>query len=114
MPIYDYVCSQCDQRTEVVHGIHGHGPKHCPACGAEGTMSKVFVPPAIHFKGSGWAKKDRSATSTPGRSRRSGSDETAVPATPATDPAGGGGAGGAGPTSEAPAGSSTSTATGKD
>lgn len=63
MPIYDYVCSSCRHRVEVIHGIHEAGPKYCPNCGAEGAMRKALVPPAIHFKGSGWAKKDRSSTS---------------------------------------------------
>lgn len=59
MPIYDYSCSSCGRLTEVVHGIHDHGPRFCPECGAEGTMKKSFAPPTIHFRGSGWAKKDR-------------------------------------------------------
>lgn len=59
MPIYDYLCTACGHRMEVVHGIHGHGPEACPACA--GTMRKAMVAPAIHFKGSGWAKKDRGA-----------------------------------------------------
>jgi putative FmdB family regulatory protein len=63
MPIYDYICSTCKHRVEVIHGIHDAGPRFCPSCGAEGTMRKALVPPAIHFKGSGWAKKDRSSTS---------------------------------------------------
>ena len=61
MPIYDYTCSKCRRVTEVIHGINDHGPKFCPECGAEGTMTKAFVAPTVHFKGSGWAKKDRSA-----------------------------------------------------
>jgi putative FmdB family regulatory protein len=65
MPIYDYLCSNCGQTTEVIHGIHAPAPRFCPACGAEGTLRKAFAPPAVLFKGSGWAKKDRSATSTP-------------------------------------------------
>jgi len=60
MPIYDYTCSKCRRVTEVIHGINDHGPKFCPECGAEGTMTKAFVAPTVHFKGSGWAKKDRS------------------------------------------------------
>ena len=60
MPTYDYVCSNCGRTTEIVHSISGSGPIACPACGAEGTLTKVFNPPTIHFKGSGWAKKDRS------------------------------------------------------
>jgi putative FmdB family regulatory protein len=66
MPTYDYVCSACGHEMEVVHGVHGHGPSHCPVCG--GTMRKSFAAPAIHFKGSGWAKKER------GSSGRTGSE----------------------------------------
>jgi putative FmdB family regulatory protein len=68
MPIYDYTCSNCGQRTEVIHGINDSGPRFCPNCGAEGTLRKAFSTPAILFKGSGWAKKDRAATRTPASS----------------------------------------------
>ena len=70
MPIYDYTCSACGHLTEVVHGIHEGGPKFCPECGAEGTMTKTFAPPTIHFKGSGWAKKDRSSASRSSSSKK--------------------------------------------
>jgi putative FmdB family regulatory protein len=63
MPIYDYLCANCGQTTEVIHGIDAPGPRFCPACGAEGTLRKAFVTPTVHFKGSGWAKKDRSSSS---------------------------------------------------
>ena len=46
----------------MIHGIFDDGPKFCPECGAEGTMIKEFSAPIVHFKGSGWAKKDRTAT----------------------------------------------------
>ena len=69
MPIYDYNCSACAHVVEVIHGIHESGPRFCPNCGAEGKMRKGFVTPAVHYKGSGWAKKDRSSTSSPGGSR---------------------------------------------
>lgn len=45
-----------------MHGIHDGGPEACEACG--GTMRKVLSPPAIHFKGSGWAKKDAASTAS--------------------------------------------------
>ena len=70
MPIYDYTCSACGHLTEVVHGINDHGPRFCPECGAEGTMTKAFTTPAIHFKGSGWAKKDRSTSSRPSTTKK--------------------------------------------
>lgn len=74
MPIYDYACTACGEVTEVIHGVYDAGPRFCPACGAEGSMRKTIAAPAIHYKGSGWAKKDRSATSSPGRSRGAGKD----------------------------------------
>ncbi len=63
MPIYDYVCAACGHRTEFFHGVNDSGPTACPECGAEGTMTKAIAAPTFHFKGSGWAKKDRSAGS---------------------------------------------------
>jgi putative FmdB family regulatory protein len=67
VPIYDYTCSACGHLTEVIHGVHDAGPHFCPDCGAEGTMKKQLATPAIHFKGTGWAKKERrgSSSSTP-------------------------------------------------
>ena len=63
MPTYDYVCSACSHEMEVVHGVHGHGPSACPVCG--GPMRKTFAAPTIHFKGSGWAKKERGSSHAP-------------------------------------------------
>jgi putative FmdB family regulatory protein len=63
MPIYEYVCTACDHRADILHGISDPGPHFCPSCGREATMRKQFAPPAIHYKGSGWAKKDRGSAS---------------------------------------------------
>jgi len=62
MPIYDYVCEACGHRLEVMHGVDAPGPASCPACGAR-PMRKAFALPAVVFKGSGWAKKDRRSAS---------------------------------------------------
>jgi putative FmdB family regulatory protein len=62
MPTYDYTCSSCGETSEIVHSINSGPPSACPTCGAVGTLRKEFNPPTIHFKGSGWAKKDRSAS----------------------------------------------------
>lgn len=59
MPIYEYRCTACGHRTDILHGVHEPGPHFCPECGADGTMRKAIAAPAIHFKGSGWAKRDR-------------------------------------------------------
>lgn len=62
MPIYDYRCTACGNEVEVVHGIHAEGPTTCTVCG--GQMRKALSPPAIHFRGGGWAKKDARAASS--------------------------------------------------
>jgi putative FmdB family regulatory protein len=59
MPTYDYRCADCGLEVEVAHGIHDRGPSTCGSCG--GVMRKAVSTPAIHFKGSGWAKKDAGA-----------------------------------------------------
>jgi putative FmdB family regulatory protein len=76
MPIYDYVCQSCGERVEVFHGLHAAGPERCERCG-KGPMRKVLAPPAVHFKGSGWAKKDRAASRPKARSSEEGSKEPA-------------------------------------
>jgi putative FmdB family regulatory protein len=59
MPTYDYICPN-GHRFEVAHSVTADGPTACPICGAS-PVRKAFAPPTIHFKGSGWAKKDRGA-----------------------------------------------------
>jgi putative FmdB family regulatory protein len=70
MPVYDYDCAACGRRFEVVHGVHVDGPTTCPLCG-KGPVRKAISAPAIHYKGSGWAKKERRATVSSGGSRSS-------------------------------------------
>jgi putative FmdB family regulatory protein len=87
MPIYEYACSACGKRTEILHGIHDPAPAFCPECGAEGTLRTGFAAPAVVFKGSGWAKKDRRATSSAGKSRddKDGSSESKSGASKSAD-----------------------------
>jgi putative FmdB family regulatory protein len=73
VPTYDYVCNHCGHRFEVVHGIHGDGPTHCPVC-HKGPVQKAFAPPTIHFKGSGWAKKDRAGGRPKTKTANAGKD----------------------------------------
>ena len=68
MPVYDYDCAECGRRVEVIHGVHAPGPTHCPNCGG-GPLRKAISAAAVHFKGSGWAKKERHATITAGASK---------------------------------------------
>jgi putative FmdB family regulatory protein len=106
VPIYDYVCSNCGKLTEVVHGINDSGPKFCPECGAEGTMTKAFTTPAIHFKGSGWAKKDRSASSRPASAKKD--EATASTGSSSADSGSGNGSGSGGSSGSSDSGGSAS------
>ncbi len=78
MPLYDYLCAACGARFEAVHGVHGDGPTACLVCG-HGPVRKAITAAAIHYRGTGWAKKERRATATTGTSTASvegGSSET--------------------------------------
>jgi putative FmdB family regulatory protein len=73
MPVYDYDCEACGRRFELVHGVHAEPPMVCPLCGG-GPIRKAISAPAIHYKGSGWAKKERrTASSSASRSTAEGS-----------------------------------------
>ncbi len=63
MPAYDYDCAACGRRFEVTHSVYADGPTTCPLCG-KGPVRKAITAAAIHYKGSGWAKKERRATAT--------------------------------------------------
>lgn len=65
MPLYDYDCSACGRRFEAIHGVHDDPPAACPLCGS-GPVRKAISAPAFHFKGSGWAKKERRSTPSSG------------------------------------------------
>jgi putative FmdB family regulatory protein len=69
VPLYDYVCAACGRRFEVIHGVHGDPPTSCPLCGS-GPVRKAISAPSVHYKGSGWAKKERRSAAA----ARSGSD----------------------------------------
>jgi putative FmdB family regulatory protein len=110
MPIYEYRCTSCGHRTDIVHGINDPGPAFCPSCGTEATMRKQFAAPAIHYKGSGWAKKDRGAAgsgakTTSASAKKAPTTDTAAPATSAAASGGGG-------TAEKPATDSAASASG--
>jgi putative FmdB family regulatory protein len=77
MPLYDYKCSKCQNVTEVRHGFGENFTDPCPQCG--GTLSRVFNPAPIVFKGSGFYVND-----SRGKSQTSGKGATAKDA-PATD-----------------------------
>lgn len=57
MPTYDYQCRTCKVIVEVLAPADGRTALRHEACGAK--LWRVFSPPAVIFKGEGFAKKDR-------------------------------------------------------
>ena len=56
MPTYQYLCRDCDHEFEAVQSMRDDPLTVCPSCG--GRLRKVFAPPAISFKGSGFYATD--------------------------------------------------------
>ena len=54
MPIYEYHCSKCEGKFEIIHGISESPKTKCPECG--GKMKRQVSLGAFHLKGSGWYK----------------------------------------------------------
>jgi putative FmdB family regulatory protein len=75
MPIYEYACTACGERTEARQTFADPPLTECENCG--GSLRKLYSPVGIVFKGSGFystdAKKKSSSTSTTDSKSKSGS-----------------------------------------
>ena len=58
MPIYEYKCEECGLRFEVRQGFDDEPVTECPHEGCHGAVHRVFSPPTIIFKGSGFYVND--------------------------------------------------------
>jgi putative FmdB family regulatory protein len=67
MPIYEFECQKCGHAFEVNQSFRDEQPKTCPQDKCSGKLKKLFSPPAIIFKGSGFYVNDH------GRGNGSGS-----------------------------------------
>jgi putative FmdB family regulatory protein len=72
VPTYQYACTACDERLEVVQSFTDDALTTCPACG--GRLRKVFSAAGIIFKGSGFYRTDSRASS---KSALNGADKKA-------------------------------------
>ena len=65
MPIYEYACTNCGERTEAKQSFTDPPLEECPHCG--GLLRKLYSPVGIVFKGTGFyatdARKGSSKTS---------------------------------------------------
>ena len=77
MPTYQYACTACEERLEVVQSFSDDPLTECPSCG--GRLRKVFSAAGIIFKGSGFYRTDsRSGAKPPanGAGKKSESTES--------------------------------------
>jgi putative FmdB family regulatory protein len=80
MPTYEYACRDCGHVFEIVQSMKDDALTVCPECG--GSLRKVFAPPAIAFKGSGFyatdhGKKAKGAEKGAGSDKGAGSEKGA-------------------------------------
>jgi putative FmdB family regulatory protein len=77
MPIYEYACTSCGERTEAKQAFSDPPLEECPICG--GRLRKLYSPVGIVFKGSGFystdARKPAPSTSSDG-DKKAGKKDT--------------------------------------
>lgn len=56
MPIYEYACTACGERTEARQSFDDPPLEECPHCG--GKLRKLYSPVGVVFKGSGFYSTD--------------------------------------------------------
>lgn len=71
MPLYEYECESCGDRTEVLQRVGAPPVGACSSCGGE--MKRLLSAPAFQFKGSGWYVTDyaKKNSADPGESQSS-------------------------------------------
>ena len=75
MPIYDYQCTSCGFKDEVMRKISAPAVESCPKC-AQKTFAKQVSAPSFQLNGTGWYATDF---------KNGAKKATASPAEPATE-----------------------------
>ena len=57
MPIYDFQCTSCGYKDELLRKISAPSIATCPVCHTE-TFSKMLSAPSFQLNGSGWYATD--------------------------------------------------------
>lgn len=81
MPTYQYACTECGHRHEVVQSFTDEPLTECPQC--QGRLRKVFNSVGIVFKGSGFYRND--SREKPAAASEKSGDKTDVKGEPKVD-----------------------------
>jgi putative FmdB family regulatory protein len=84
MPLYEYECTQCHERTEKIQKFSDPEITVCPHC--SGHLDRVISAPAVTFKGGGWYA-DGYGNPKPKSTDSKSSDSKSASATTASTPA---------------------------
>ena len=57
MPIYEYVCATCGQKSDHLMRMSDPDPTECPKCGPA-TMTRAVSAPQFRLAGGGWYETD--------------------------------------------------------
>jgi putative FmdB family regulatory protein len=94
MPLYEYECTECHERTEKIQKFSDPEITVCPHC--SGHLERVLSAPAIAFKGGGWyadgygnakPKSSESKSDSKSESKSSGSSSSSSASDGANKPA---------------------------
>lgn len=70
MPLYEYRCTSCGERIEVLQHLGEAWLTECPAC--HGALERLISAPALQFKGSGFYITDYGRSGSEGTSSSAG------------------------------------------
>ena len=77
MPIYEYKCTDCGHKKEVLQKLSDPPLRECPACG-KATLSKLISAAGFQLKGSGWYATDfKGGTAKPGKEKENAEGKAA-------------------------------------
>ncbi len=76
MPLYEYKCTSCGKRFELIQKFSDPPQTACPSCGK--TAERQLSAPAIQFKGSGWYVTDYARKPAPAEGKGDGKPDSAA------------------------------------
>ena len=81
MPLYEYECTECHERTEKIQKFSDPEITVCPHC--SGHLERVLSAPAVAFKGGGWYADGYGNPKPKASESKSSSTATSTSTTPA-------------------------------